>query len=118
MNTRDTRRDSSNNSRVEEYVAPGNALPSLCSAFQVVGPMLSSQASLLETISNDFFGLPLVTPSASAARAVTFFASKVRGLRARPSFLFGVQPDILEEMKALARLILDMKTERDNVRGW
>lgn len=97
----------------------GNPPPPLsCSACQIVGPMLSSQASLLETVSNDFFGLPLVTPSASAARAVTYFASGSQGLGVGPSFLFGAQPDVFEEMEALARLILDMKTERDNVRGW
>lgn len=80
--------------------------------------MLSSQASLLETMSNDFFGLPLVTPSASAARAVTSFASKTQGLDAEASFLFGTQPDVFEQTKALARLILDKKTERDSARGW
>lgn len=80
--------------------------------------MLSSQASILETISNDFFGLPLVTPSASVARAATYFASGAQGLGAEPSFLLGIQPDIFEQMKALARLILDMKAERDTERGW
>eukprot|EP00904_Undaria_pinnatifida_P014241 jgi/Undpi1/9948/HiC_scaffold_28.g12402.m1 len=80
--------------------------------------MLSAQASLLETVSNDYLGLPLVTPSASAARASTYFASGAQGLGVGPSFLFGMQPDIFEQMKALARLILDMKTERDSARGW
>ena len=80
--------------------------------------MLSSQASLLETISNDFFGLPLVTPSASAARAVTYFASGAQGFGEGPSYLFGAEPDVFEQMKALSRLILDMKTERDYARGW
>ena len=88
------------------------------SACQIIGPIRSSQASLIETISNGFFGLPLVTPSASAARAITYFASGTRGLGAGPSFLLGTQPDVFEHMKALARLILDMKTERDYARGW
>ncbi|CAM9202083.1 unnamed protein product, partial [Hapterophycus canaliculatus] len=81
--------------------------------------MLSSQASLLETISNDFFGLSMVTPSASAARASTYFSSgaALYGGGER-SYLFGVQPDVFDEMEALARLILDMKTERDLNRGW
>ncbi|CAM9570734.1 unnamed protein product, partial [Scytosiphon promiscuus] len=87
--------------------------------FGIVGPMLSSQASLLETISNDFFGLPMVTPSASAARAATYFSSgaTLYGGGER-SYLFGVQPDVFDEMEALARLILDKKTERDLDRGW
>eukprot|EP00904_Undaria_pinnatifida_P014240 jgi/Undpi1/9947/HiC_scaffold_28.g12401.m1 len=87
-------------------------------SIEIVGPMLSSQASLLETISNDFFGLPLVTPSASAARAVTYFASGAQGFGEGPSYLFGAEPDVFEQMKALSRLILDMKTERDYARGW
>ncbi|CBJ28350.1 conserved unknown protein [Ectocarpus siliculosus] len=80
--------------------------------------MLSSQASLLETVSNDFFGLPMVTPSASAARANTYFSSGAYGLGGKGSYLFGVQPDVFSEMEALARLILDMKVERDLDRGW
>lgn len=80
--------------------------------------MLSSQATLLETISNDYFGLPVVTPAASAARAETFFSSGARVLGGGPSFLFGVHPDVFEQMQALVRMILDMKTERDVVRGW
>lgn len=80
--------------------------------------MLSSQASLLETVSNDFFGLPMVTPSASAARANTYFSSGAYGLGGEGSYLFGVQPDVFSEMEALARLILDMKVERDLNRGW
>eukprot|EP00752_Nemacystus_decipiens_P004321 g3946.t1 len=87
--------------------------------FGIVGPMLSSQASLLETVSNEFFGLPMVTPSASAARAATYFSSGARDLGGREgSYLFGVQPDVFQEMEALARLILDLKTERDWERGW
>lgn len=80
--------------------------------------MLSAQASLVEIMSNGGFGLPVVTPSASAARADTYFASRAQGLGAGPSFLFGVQPDIFEQMEALARLVLDMKRDRDTVRGW
>lgn len=85
---------------------------------QIVGPILSSQASLLETISNNFFGLPLVTPSASAARAETYFTSGANSIEGGASYLFGVQPDIFEQMNALTRLILDMKTERDSLHGW
>lgn len=81
--------------------------------------MLSSQASLLEAVTNDFFGLPMVTPSASAARAATYFASGARDLGGgEGSYLFGVQPDVYREMEALARLILDLKMERDLDRGW
>lgn len=85
---------------------------------QIVGPMLSSQASLLETVSNDFFGLPMITPSASAARAATYFSSGARDLGGMGSYLFGVQPDVFKEMEALVRLILDLKAERDLDRGW
>lgn len=86
---------------------------------QIVGPMLSSQASSLETVSSNFLGLPLVTPSASAARAATYLASGTQeGLGAGASYLFGVQPDVFEQMKALARLVLDMKTERDYSYDW
>lgn len=74
---------------------------------------------MLETVSNDFFGLPMVTPSAPAARATTYFSSGARELGGdQGSYLFGVQPDVFQEMEALARLILDMKTERDTDRGW
>lgn len=86
--------------------------------FQIVGPMLSSQASLLETVSNDFFGLPMFTPSATAARAATYFTTGARDVSGDESYLFGIQPDVFEEMKAVARLILDMKLERDLARGW
>lgn len=108
----------------DQYSVVGNGdictlsiLPLNFGAHQIVGPMLSSQASLIETMSNNAFGLPLVTPSASAARAATYFASRAQGLGTGPSFLFGIQPDIFEQMEALARLVLDMKTERDYPRG-
>ena len=80
--------------------------------------MMSSQASLLETISNDFFGIPLITPAAIAARAETYFSTGMAAAEGGGSYLLGLQPDIFEEMNALARLILDMKTERDTKRGW
>ncbi|CAM9520701.1 unnamed protein product [Ascophyllum nodosum] len=83
--------------------------------FGIVGPMMSSQASLLEIISNDFFGLPLITPAAIAARAETYLSTGASG---GGSYLMGLQPDVFAEMRALARLILDMKTERDRERGW
>ncbi|CAM9520631.1 unnamed protein product [Ascophyllum nodosum] len=86
--------------------------------FGIVGPMMSSQASLLETISNDFFGIPLITPAAIAARAETYFSTGMAAAEGGGSYLLGLQPDIFEEMNALARLILDMKTERDTKRGW
>ena len=82
---------------------------------KIVGPMMSSQASLLEIISNDFFGLPLITPAAIAARAETYLSTGASG---GGSYLMGLQPDVFAEMRALARLILDMKTERDRERGW
>lgn len=93
--------------------------PSLAPFAQIVAPTLSSQASLLETVSNDFFGLPMVSPSATAARAATYFSSGARTLGGwEGSYLLGVQPDVFLEMEALATLILDMKTERDLDRGW
>lgn len=85
---------------------------------QVVGPLLSSQASVLEVISNEFFALPMITPSGSAARATSYGAGGVGGATGGSSFMFGIQPDIFEQMNALVRLILDMKTERDKERGW
>ncbi|CAB1099788.1 unnamed protein product [Ectocarpus sp. CCAP 1310/34] len=112
---------------VVEVATGSRAIEGLCDAleyvgdngtFGIVGPMLSSQASLLETVSNDFFGLPMVTPSASAARANTYFSSGAYGLGGEGSYLFGVQPDVFSEMEALARLILDLKVERDLDRGW
>eukprot|EP00903_Cladosiphon_okamuranus_P014086 g13093.t1 len=113
---------------VVEVATGSTAIEGLCEAlssvgengtFGIVGPMLSSQASLLETVSNDFFGLPMVTPAAPAARAATYFSSGARDLGGgEGSYLLGVQPDVFQEMEALARLILDLKTERDLDRGW
>lgn len=61
----------------------------------------------------------MVSPSATAARAATYFSSGARTLGGwEGSYLLGVQPDVFLEMEALARLILDMKTERDLDRGW
>lgn len=80
--------------------------------------MMSSQASLLEIMSNDFFGLPFVTPAAIAARAETYFSTGGTEVGGDGSYLLGIQPDVFSEMSALARLILDMKAERDAQRGW
>lgn len=80
--------------------------------------MESSQASLLEIVTNDFYGLPFITPAAIAARAETYFSTGGTEVGGDGSYLLGLQPDVFSEMRALARLILDMKTERDTLRGW
>lgn len=85
---------------------------------QVVVPLVSTQASALEVVTNRFFGLPMITPSGPAARVMSFKAGYVDATAEGSSFLFGIQPDIFEQMNALARLILDMKTQRDTERGW
>lgn len=79
---------------------------------QVIGPPLSSQAALLESVSTSYWGLPLVTPLAAAAHGEALESSSDDG--ARPlSFLVGVQPDVFAQMRALVTLILQMKSMRD-----
>lgn len=87
----------------------------------MIGPFLSSQAALLESLANGHLALPIVAPSAAAARAVDPSVGVVGGIvdgSLEPSYLVGVQPDIFQQMQAMARLILDMKAARDLARDW
>lgn len=89
--------------------------------YGVIGPFLSSQAALLESLANDHLALPIVAPSAAAARAVNPSVRDVGGKADRSSdwsYLVGVQPDIFQQMQAMATLILNMKATRDSARGW
>lgn len=73
---------------------------------------------MLEIMTNDFYGLPFITPAAIAARAETYFSTGGTEVGGDGRYLLGLQPDVFSEMRALVRLILDMKTERDTLRGW
>ncbi|CAM9911125.1 unnamed protein product, partial [Choristocarpus tenellus] len=95
-------------------------LESLCSVLDstnsthgVVAPLLSSQASLLGSLSNRFWSLPIISLTTPAAM-VDFVGT---GKNVDRGFLSSVQPGIDEQMAALTRLIVDMKTARDALDG-
>ncbi|CAM9990433.1 unnamed protein product, partial [Discosporangium mesarthrocarpum] len=91
------------------------ALEALCSVLEagnstygVVGPFLSSEASLLGSISNRFLFLPVVSYGAAAAPA-EYDSTGTQG----PGYLLRIQPNIDHQMLALTRLIVEMKIARD-----
>lgn len=90
----------------------------------MIGPFTSSPATLLESLSNEYLALPIVAPSAAAARVVyppglldNSLGEEEGGAETLSSHLVGAQPDISAQMRAMARLILDMKAARDAVSG-
>ncbi|CAM9888131.1 unnamed protein product, partial [Choristocarpus tenellus] len=102
------------------------ALESLCSGLDsansthgVVGPILSSQASQLGSLSNRFWSLPIVslTPPTAIVDSAGIDGSIGIAGNVDRGFLSSVQPSIDGQMVALARLILDMKTARDALDG-
>lgn len=68
-------------------------------------------------MSNEFWNLTMVTSLAAAARPYPLAASSGVSWEL-PRHLLGVQPDIFDQMRALVTLILQMKTQRDQLRGW
>lgn len=72
---------------------------------------------LLESLSNEFLGIPIVTPLAAAARGTRVLSSQ-GGAASTTSYLVGIQPDIFAQMRALVTLMLQMKAERDSEQGW
>lgn len=85
-----------------------NPLPS-SDYYQVLNLLGSSSSLLLGSMSNSYLHIPILN---------------IRGIAGRPDsredsggFLLGIKPDIVFEMKALVRLILDMKLARDALDG-
>lgn len=77
---------------------------------QVVSTLSTASASLIGSLSNGYLSLPILNVGGNAARPES------RNLTSG-GYLLSLQPDIFLEMRALVRLILDMKMARDALDG-